>query len=485
MLASAQALMNIKYRIPTMINRVLIRMKVVQLLYSYFLVQNNFSIQSAPEAPTKEKRFAYSLYLDYLYAMMEIAKRVTTQGKGSPLLESRFIQRLAGDNIFKSLSNKYAYESFLLSDAIPELAEEVKNSPLYKAYLKDPKKDSLLWQNIFKQIIAVNPRIDKLAEGYENYSMRGIDRAKDLITTTFEEFATSQDNVADGLAGLSVSLEKARELYMRLLMLPIDITYEQEVITDNQRSKAALFDLEFTAPNPKFIDNELVKLLASNETIRQYSDDKKISWVEQDRDLIRHLLKKITSSELFREYMEEDTTDLHADTEFWRKVMLNIVLTDDKFLETLENKSVFWNDDLEIMGEFALKTFRRFEEKAIDPDSKTGDPVLAMYKDKEDQRFGKELFEITVKNNSQYRKLIEKVLNTSQWESDRLAFMDVIIMETALAEILSFPKIPLQASLNEYIEIAKSYSSPKSGSFINGLLGAALDDLREAGKLRK
>ncbi len=466
-----------------MINRVLIRIKVVQLLYSYFLVQNNFSVQSSPSAPTKEKRFAYSLYLDYLYLMIDIAESINVRSKNSPLYETRFIQRLLSDNIMKSVSSKYSGGRFPLEGSVDDLCERIKNSAIYKNFLKDPKSDSKIWPELFKHFISVDRKINSMAEGYENYSLRGVDRAKEMIGETFREFASSQDNVADGLADLKASLEKARELYFRLLMLPIDITYQREVDLDERRHRYLKTDDDMN-PNPKFIDNELVKLLNENEEIKDYAQKQKISWTEQNRDLIKHLLKKIMESDLYKEYMAEPVSDLHEDCEFWKKAMRNIILTDQDFLEGLETMSVFWNDDFDIMSEFVVKTFRRFEEKASDPDSKIQDPVLPMYKDSEDAKFGKELFEATVKNHEIYRGYIDEVLNRQHWDSERLAYMDVIIMVTALAEIFNFPKIPLQASLNEYIEIAKSYSSGKSGAFVNGLLGSVIANLKETGKLR-
>lgn len=467
-----------------MINRVLIRIKVVQLLYSYFLVQSNFTVQTSPSAPTKEKRFAYTLYLDYLYLMVKIAESINQRSKNSPLYETRFIQRLLGDNIMKSVSSRYAMGNFPLLPCIDDLCEHIKDSAIYKNFLKNTKADSKIWPEIFRHFISGNSQISMIVEKYENYSLRGVDRAKEMIAETFTEFASSQDNIADGLADLNASMAKARELYFRLLMLPIDITYQREVDLDERRHRY-LKNEEDMNPNPKFIDNELVKLLNENEDIKEFSQKNKISWIEQDRDLISHLLKKIVESDLYREYMEDPVSDLHEDCEFWKKVMRNIILNDSKFLERLETMSVFWNDDLEIMGEFVLKTFRRFEEKASIPDCPIENPVLPMYKDNEDAKFGKELFEATVKKNAIYRGYIDEVLNKQHWESDRLAYMDVVIMETALAEILNFPKIPIQASLNEYIEIAKSYSSAKSGSFINGLLASVISNLKETGKLRK
>ena len=467
-----------------MINRVLIRIKVVQLLYSYFLVQNNFTVQSSPSAPTKEKRFGYTLYLDYLYLMMDIAESINMRTKNSPLYETRFIQRLSSDNIMKSVRNKYSGRRFPLEDCVDELCERIKNSAIYKNFLKDPKADSQIWPELFRHFISVDPTISSLVERYENYSLRGVDRAKEMVVQTFRDFASSQDNILDGLADLKASLEKARELYFRLLMLPMEITYQREVELDERRHRYGASEEDLN-PNPKFIDNELVKLLNGNEAIKEYANQKKISWIEQDRELVRHLLKKILESKLYDDYMSDPISDLRQDCEFWRRAMRSIILNDPEFLEILETMSVFWNDDLDIMGEFVLKTFRRFEEKASDPDCNIKEPVMPMYKDEEDAKFGRELFEATVKKHDIYRGYIDATLNKQHWDTERLAYMDVVIMVTALAEIFNFPKIPIQASLNEYIEIAKSYSSSKSGSFINGLLANIITNLKESGKLKK
>lgn len=467
-----------------MINRVLIRIKVVQLLYSYFLVQNNFSVQSSPEAPTKEKRFAYALYLDYLYLMIQIADGVKKSERKYPLADTRLMQRLASDNIIKSLKNKYASVAFPLAPCVDVLIEKVTASSVYKKFLSDPLAEPSIWQEIFRLFISPDSTLAALAERYENYSPRGVDRAKEMIRTTFSDFASSQDNVAEGLAELKISLEKARELYFRLLMLPIDLTYLQELELDERRHRYFKRDEDMN-PNPKFVDNELVKLLANSDTIKSYADSRKISWLANDRDILKHLLDKIKESEIYKEYMEDPVADLHEDCELWKKLMRNVIFTDEDFLEMMERKSVYWNDDFDIIGEFVIKTFRRFEDAAEKADSHIDDPVLPMYKDAEDARFGAELFEATVKRAKVYREYIDHALDTQHWDSERLAYMDVVIMQTALAEIFTFPKIPIQASLNEYIEIAKSYSSAKSGAFVNGLLANVISNLKESGKLKK
>ncbi|MDE6298237.1 MAG: transcription antitermination protein NusB, partial [Muribaculaceae bacterium] len=199
-----------------------------------------------------------------------------------------------------------------------------------------------------------------------------------------------------------------------------------------------------------------------------------------DKEMLTDLLKEIMESELYEEYMNFPATDYQTDCEFWRNAFKQIIFHSESFLETMETKSVFWNDDLDIIGTFFLKTLKRFEEGG--PDCK---PVLGMYKDEEDALFGRQLFAEVVKNKDVYRRYIDDSISADKWDADRLAFMDVVIAMTALAEIVNFPKIPLAVSINEYIEIAKHYSTSKSGAFLNGILYSITNRMREEGKINK
>ena len=144
----------------------------------------------------------------------------------------------------------------------------------------------------------------------------------------------------------------------------------------------------------------------------------------------------------------------------------------------LEDQSLYWNDDKEIVDTFVLKTIKRFEEK-----NGAKQELLPEFKDDEDQDFARRLFRRAILNSDYYRHLISE--NTKNWDLDRVAFMDVIIMQIALAEVLSFPNIPVSVSLNEYVEIAKLYSTPKSGGFINGTLDGIVNQLKKENKLTK
>ena len=177
--------------------------------------------------------------------------------------------------------------------------------------------------------------------------------------------------------------------------------------------------------------------------------------------------------------MEMESTDRAQDCEFWRKVMKSIILPSDSLIEILENGSIYWNDDLEIMGTFALKTIKQTAS------SEGQLKLLPKFKDTEDANFGAKLFLDTIHNRESYRGYIDKFIDPKQWDSDRLAYMDIIIMMVAIAEIINFPAIPIPVTMNEYIEIANSYSTNRSGQFINGMLFSIVKYLRAEGIIIK
>ena len=316
-----------------------------------------------------------------------------------------------------------------------------------------------------------------LFEQVPNFSLRGVERMRDLMEATFVNFSSSQDHVADALKTLNFSLEKARELYYRMLQLAIELTVQQERNLDAARHKYVVTDRDLN-PNLRFVENEFVRVLSEDFDYNEYTRSGKNSWLAENPVLVNSLLKTVTTSDVYLDYMNAPETDFRADCELWRNLFRYVIFPDPDLSEGLEDKSVFWNDDLDIIGTFVLKTIRRFEENEEHP-------VLPMYKDDEDARFGRELFNAVVRHKDEYRTIIDSVLNKDSWDADRLAFMDVVLLLTALAEILCFPKIPVNVTINEYIELAKAYSTPKSSFFINGILGAAVSSLRQNGTLVK
>lgn len=465
-----------------MINRVLIRIKVVQMLYSHLLIENHFMLESQPASPTKEKRFAYSLYLDTLVFMVRLSEKIEKRGGHHPLAETRYIKRLRDDDKIKSLMMRYGMEPYDMEPALRQIADTLKESSIYKNYLKrageETAPDARLWRDIFEKIIMTDTGFNDVIKARENYTMRGVERFRQMMENTFVNFMKSQDNLVEARRELNRSLDKARELYMRLLYLPVALVDLRERQIDDARHKYIKSD-EDLYPNLRFVDNELVGKLRGNDTINNYLSRYKIDLMMEDHRLLESLMRQIMQSDIYADYMNFPVTDFQRDVEFWREIFRKVIFTNTDFLETMETMSVFWNDDLDVVGDFVLKTLRRFLDPSV------ADPVLPQYKDEEDARFGSELFTYVIRNKDEYRAMTEEAVNTESWDTERLAFMDVVIIMTALAEILNFPRIPLTVSLNEYIEIAKCYSTGKSGMFVNGVLGNITNRLLEEGKLRK
>ena len=465
-----------------MINRVLIRTKVVQLLYSYLLVENRFSLESQPMPPTKEKRFAYGLYLDMLCLMSGMAEEIRRRGGDRPLYETRFIKRVVADEKIKSLIQKYRMVDFPFASVESALVEKVKESGLYKKFLKseDPGSmaDEKIWQDIFTGIIMPDPQLKLAVSQREGYTLGGVERMEAMMEETFRNFYASADNITDALATLRTSMDKARELYFRLLWLPVQLVQLRERDIDDARSRFTA-SAEDRNPNMRFVENAFVKEIASNEDIDAAMEKIGRNMTADDEPMLRALLRAVMESDIYKEYTEFPATDFKADCDFWKNIYKNIIFVNSDFLEALEDKSVFWNDDLDTIGTFVLKTVKRVSDRL------PFTSIMTTYKDEEDAGFGAELFSLVVRNKEDYRGYINDALDTKLWDSDRLAYMDIVIMITALAEILNFPKIPITVSINEYVEIAKAYSTRKSGQFVHGLLAAVLRRLKDEGKLLK
>ena len=176
--------------------------------------------------------------------------------------------------------------------------------------------------------------------------------------------------------------------------------------------------------------------------------------------------------------MESGMDSYEEDKELWRKLYKNFIFENEELDDLIEEHSLYWNDDKPIVDTFVVKTIKRFTE-GVNGNSL----LLPEYKDDSDKEFACKLFRNAITNAEEYRKLMSE--SSKNWDMSRLAFMDVVIMQVALAELMTQNDIPLSVTLNEYVEIAKHYSTAKSGSFVNGLLDAITKNLRAAGKINK
>ena len=297
-----------------------------------------------------------------------------------------------------------------------------------------------------------------------------------VLQVIYAYYQNGGKNVEAAEKELFYSLSKAYDLYNYLLLLMVEVTRFADRRIDNRRNKLRP-TYEDLNPNTRFIDNAFMTQLAANKQLEDFCANQKRSW-EDESEFVKRLFEKIEASEAYQEYMAKDSLTYEDDRELWRKLYRTFIATNDELDEILEEQSLYWNDDKTIIDTFVLKTIKRFE-----PDNGAEQDLLPEYRDDEDKEFARKLFRQAITNAEVYRNLMSS--NTKNWDLERLAFMDILIMQVALAEILSFPSIPVSVSLNEYVEIAKLYSTPKSGSFINGMLDTIVNQLKKENKLNK
>lgn len=278
---------------------------------------------------------------------------------------------------------------------------------------------------------------------------------------------------------LTFSLEKAYELYLYLLTLLVELkrSGERRDSARLAREKRTGRPSDCVSPDQRMAENQLLAQLAENETVIGFQERRKEQWPEEEA-VLRKLYAQCVESEPFRQYLERGDFSYAADREIVRKLYKTLVCDSDIFDSLLEDHSLYWNDDKDVVDTFVLKTIKRFKE-----DTPADFPLLPAYDAEEDRDFAHKLFRTAIERGTELRELIRA--NSKNWEFNRLAFMDVVIMQIALAEILTFDSIPLNVSFNEYINIADAYSTPHSASYINGMLDGIVRQLQKEGRTEK
>jgi len=274
---------------------------------------------------------------------------------------------------------------------------------------------------------------------------------------------------------LAMSIKKAYDLYHYFILLIVnmaDYAADRVEIASNK----ILPNYNDLHPNNRFINNKVVAQLRNSEQFQDYISKNKLSWHENP-ELIKKLYLKVLETPYYQEYMNSDATDYQTD----KKLVLDILTNEfegwEFLYQLLEEQSVYWNDDIEFVLSMLIKTVEKFKESSINQ------ALMPLYKNEEDREFGKQLLRKTILKLPEYRELIEKY--TQNWEVERIAIMDVLIMTIALSEIMEFPGIPVKVTLNEYIDIARFYSTHKSNEFVNGILDKIVADLRKDNKIVK
>ncbi len=467
-----------------MVNRVLIRVKVVQMLYSYLLTRSEFKIDEVPESASRDKRYSYSAYIDFLLLLLSLSgynvnngERRTSFVGDSRLSSNKVAKVLSSNDIIRSVILREANHADAFAGVLDSLNRKIVQSSVFADYTKKSRhelsEDVTFWTTVFETIIARDKAVEESFRTDPAFTLVGYQNAISAVCNTLKSYNDSRQLLYQAKNDLEVSLTKAYELYVGLLKLIIEITDCLAREQDKAKNKYIVTSDDLN-PNTRLVDNALVAYLRNSPQFQSLLKETKAELVSPISNLDKVLLDKILDSDLYKNYIEQPVTDFASDVDFWKEAMRTIILPSDSLSEELEDSSVFWNDDLNIMGTFVLKTLRkiaRSEGKYID--------FLPKFKDEDDEKFGSELFMYAVRNYETYKKYIDMFVDNSHWDPERMAYMDVVIMVTAIAEIINYPSIPIPVSINEYVEIANNYSTEKSGAFINGILFSVVNYLRE------
>lgn len=296
-----------------------------------------------------------------------------------------------------------------------------------------------------------------------------------IVQLTYAYYQNGHHNMDTAEKELLFSLSKAYDLYNYLLGLIVAITQEERRRVDIATRRAEREGTE--TPSQRFAFNKFATQLEENKQLNLFMEDKKMSW-ENDVEAVRKLCDQIERSPLYQEYMMSDAEDYETDRELWRRIYRTLIQGNEELDAILEEKSLYWNDDKEIVDTFVLKTIKRF-----DPANKADQELLPEYDDTEDREYALKLFRSTILNADTYQRYMSET--SRNWNFSRLAYMDVVLMQIAIAEMLTFPNIPISVTINEYVDLAKLYSTPKSGGYINGMLDAIARHLVDTGRLLK
>ncbi len=283
-------------------------------------------------------------------------------------------------------------------------------------------------------------------------------------------------NLARAETELMFSIGKTYDLYHYLLLLIIELA---DIASGRieQALRKRMPTPEDLNPKRRFADNEIISQLRGNTALKDYVKSKKLSWAN-NRDIPRLIYNKMLAWEPYLEYIDEPKKDYNSDKKFVIRIITDLFASSEDLLNSFEEQSIYWNDDLEYVSAMLVKTLKKFKT-----DYGENAPLMPLFKNVEDEEFVRKLFNKTIIHQKQCSELIDA--NTTNWEIERIALMDILVMQLAITEILEFPEIPVKVTLNEYIEIAKYYCTSKSSTFVNGILDKVVKEVKEQGLFNK
>ena len=298
-----------------------------------------------------------------------------------------------------------------------------------------------------------------------------------VVQTLFAYYQDKDKTVTTARKELTKSFADTYDLYFVLLTFANELTAYAQQQMEEQIGRARATHSNWT-PNRRFVQNRLAQQLFENRALRKRVEEQRLSW-DSGMTAVIDTYKRLVESDFYRAYMEAENCTYEDDKRVWRLIYQNLLANNDGLSDALDEMEVTldkanWSIDADIVLSYVIKTVKRFKA-----DSTPDEPLLEMFDNEDELQFATTLLTKAIDGHEQFEQLINSHLKG--WEADRIAYMDRIILETALAEILEFEDIALTVSMNEYIELAKSYSGDKSYMFINGILTEILRELKNSG----
>ncbi len=303
---------------------------------------------------------------------------------------------------------------------------------------------------------------------------RELIRAK-IVQLVYAYYMGGGEEMDLAIREVETSLEKANELYYVLLALIVAISREEQMRHELLCQQAAREGREL--PHVRTVNNRFARQLEENRLLGNFLETHHQDW-RDDIEVVRHLCDLIEQTDTYQDYVTSEEDSYDADRELWRKLYKQVVAQNDSLDALLEERCLYWNGDKTIVDTFILKTIKRFSEEAG-----VEQELLPKETDPTNSEFAKNLFVATIEHMEEYRGYMERA--SKNWELSRMPFIDIVIMQIAIAEMVNFVEIPLSVTINEYVELSKAYSTPKSGTFINAMLDNIARMLKDEHKILK
>lgn len=298
-----------------------------------------------------------------------------------------------------------------------------------------------------------------------------------ILQALYAYYQSDQSGIAKPLKELHHSIDRTYDLLLFMLNFPIELKYRGELRIEEAMKKLMPGEEDLN-PNRKFVDNRVIEKLMSSKKLTALSKSRNISWDDQQESILK-FYKNLRENEVYKSYMSDGIKSYANDREMVVSIYKQLLPEFDLFGHHFQNKSIYWDEEDFDYASFLVTNLlkKTSENKKID------DMLKPVYGNKDDKIFVETLFKKTILNGEETEKLI--IDKTKNWDVDRIALIDMILMKLAVTEILNFNMIPIKVSMNEYIDISKSFSTPKSGQFINGIIDKVVDELKANKKFKK